>query len=279
MANSRLGLRTRLGLVRTYTEGSIGGDADATLFLTAAGITDATITSAIQQLVIDLKNNGIWSKMKAVYPFVGGTADTHKWNLKDPRDLDAAFRLVFSGGGTHASTGWTPNGVNGYGDTKLNPSGLINANDISMSIYSRTNTDGLFCDMGASINATSVLYQYSIYARLSNVAYTDLGSQNAGRITYANTDSRGHFISTRTSSTSFQAFQNSTLKATLTTSQTQSILSRVLFLGAMNDSLSTVQFSNREIAFAHIGDGLIDTEAANLYTAVQAFQTTLSRNI
>jgi len=254
-------------------------DADAQAFVNAAVIEDQVQATAINTLVTDLKGYGVWTKMKAIYPFVGGTATTHKWNLKDPRDLDAAFRLVFSGGGTHASTGWLPNGTNGYADTKLNPSGLINANNISISTYLRTNTDGVFCDIGASTNATTVLYQYSIYARLSNVAYADLGSQSAGRITYANTDSRGHFISTRISSTSFKGFQNSTLKATLTTLQTQSILSRVLFLGAMNDSISTIQFSNRELAFAHIGDGLTDTEASNLYTAVQAYQTTLSRNV
>ena len=32
--------------------------------------------------------------MKAIYPFVGGTATTHKFNLKDPADINAAFRLV-----------------------------------------------------------------------------------------------------------------------------------------------------------------------------------------
>ncbi len=259
--------------------GAAPSDADAQAFITAAGITDATQQSAINTLVVDLKTYGVWTKIKAIYPFIGGTASAHKFNLKDPRDLDAAFRLVFTGGGTHANTGWLPNGTNGFGDTKLNPSGLLNANNISMSIYSRTNTNGVFCDMGASQAGTSTGYQYSLYARLSDVLYTDLGSQSAGRITYANTDSRGHFISTRTSSTSFKSFQNSTLKATLTTEQTQSLLSRVLFLGAINDSAGTTQYSNRELAFAHIGDGLTDTEASNLYTAVQAFQTTLSRNV
>ncbi len=38
-------------------------------------------------------------------------------------------------------------------------------------------------------------------------------------------------------------------------------------------------YANREYAFASIGDGLNDTEAANFYTAVQTFQTTLGRNV
>jgi len=38
-------------------------------------------------------------------------------------------------------------------------------------------------------------------------------------------------------------------------------------------------FSDREYNFASIGDGLTDTEASDFYDAVQAFQTTLSRNV
>ena len=114
MSNARFGLRVRNGLVKGITEGqqAIFLDLDALAFLTAAGITDSTIISAINTLVVSLKNFGIWTKMRAIYPFVGGTALTHKWNLKDPRDLDIAFRLVFSGGWTHSSTGALANGTN-----------------------------------------------------------------------------------------------------------------------------------------------------------------------
>ena len=66
-------------------------DADATTFITAAGITNLIQASAINTLVNDLKTYGLWTKMKAIYPFVGGSATSHKFNLKDPRDLDAAF--------------------------------------------------------------------------------------------------------------------------------------------------------------------------------------------
>jgi len=94
-------------------------DADAQAFITAAAITDATQQAAIDTLVKGMKADGIWTKMKAIYPFVGGTATTHKWNLKDPRDLDAAFRLVFNGGWTHSSTGATPNGTNGFTGVRI----------------------------------------------------------------------------------------------------------------------------------------------------------------
>ena len=85
--------------------GGIPLDPDAQAFLNAAGITDATITTAIDTLVIQLKAIGVWNKMKAIYPFVGGTATTHKFNLKNPADTNAAFRLVFFGGVTHDNTG------------------------------------------------------------------------------------------------------------------------------------------------------------------------------
>ena len=38
-------------------------------------------------------------------------------------------------------------------------------------------------------------------------------------------------------------------------------------------------YTTKQCAFASIGSGLTDTEAANFYTAVQAFQTTLGRNV
>jgi len=92
-------------------------DTDALAFLQAAGITDSIISNAVCSLVVGLKADGIWNKFNAIYPFVGGTASTHKWNLKDPRDLNAAYRLTFNGGWTHDSQGIKGNGANTYADT------------------------------------------------------------------------------------------------------------------------------------------------------------------
>ena len=95
-------------------------DVDAQAFITAAAITDSTQQNAINTLVLALKGYSIWTKMKAIYPIVGGTASQHKYNLKDPRDLDVAFRLAFATGWTHSVNGIKGNGTTAFADSFFN---------------------------------------------------------------------------------------------------------------------------------------------------------------
>ena len=249
-----------------------GNDADAQAFITAAGITDATQQSAINTLVTDLKGYGIWTKMKAIYPFVGGTSSTHKWNLKDPRNLDAAFRLVFSGGLTHDSNGVTGGGVNGYFNTYLNPSSSLQLNNASIWAYSRTqlardNDVFFFNELNSTTDAIQINPQNA-----SNVASTRLNSTNAATI--SNSNSTGLFGVSRTNSSSVDYWIRG-VKNALTLASTGLNTSQIIGLYFS----AALTYSQRNICFATIGDGLTDTEAANLYTAVQAYQTTLNRQI
>ena len=56
-----------------------------------------------------------------------------------------------------------------------------------------------------------------------------------------------------------------------------------IILGALNNNgIGTpipTAYSPREQAFASIGDGLTDAEATAFYNAVQAFQTSLGRQV
>lgn len=255
-----------------YAGGGPALDPDAEAFITAAAITDATQQSAIDTLVKDLKTYGIWTKMKAVYPFVGGTATSHKWNLKDPRDLDAAFRLVFSGGATHDSNGWTPSGTNGYADTFFIPStNFTSLNDKSFGNYIGTNTNN-GVDMGS---LSSIYIGDQILSRISGVC----GFANSGgSSTVSSLDSRGFWSSSRISSAEAKLYKNNSVIHTYGASISQHNSSFVL--GARKYNVSDIQlYTDKRFQFAFLGDGLTDTEAANFYTAVQAFQTTLSRNI
>ena len=250
----------------------IGGgvDVDAQAFITAAAITNGTQQNAINQLVLDLKAYGLWSKMKAIYPIVGGTAFSHKFNLKDPRDLDVAFRLTFSNGFTHTATGMSGNGI-GYASTHLSPFLNLTLNNTHLSNYCRTNTAGNIVDIGANDTVTS----YLLYQRFSNLFVSDCYNGSTNRNTIANTDSRGFYLSSRTSANMLKMYKNNSTLVTSTTTQTSAMPNAVVFLASM----SGVYLSNREYAFFTIGNGLNDIEQSNLYSAIQNFQTTLGRQI
>ena len=248
-------------------------DADSDAFIVAAGITDQTQINAISQLVSDLKGYGIWSKMKAIYPFVGGTASTHKWNLKDPRDLDAAFRLGFNGGITHSSTGALFNGTTGYANTFCNPStNLTNPSHLSYYTVTNANTGTDQIDIGITSFWLSLWYNGSGF----NAMLARNQSNSVLLESSTVTNSQGFGLVTKIGTTA-KIFMNNVQRDSKTDSTT-TYSNLNIFLGALNTS-SVLFYTNRNCAFASIGNGLDDTEAANLYTAVQAFQTILGRQV
>jgi hypothetical protein len=260
-------------------------DADAQAFVTNAAIVDQVEANAVNKLVIDMKAAGVWTKMKAIYPMVGGTAATHKFNLKDPRDLDAAFRLVFNGGWTHSANGALPNGINAFANTFLNSQTNLTFNNKHLSFYSRLNTaTGNKTDLGCFPSAFLPILTLSI--KRTETAVNDrfvplmYSFNSPDAINTANADSRGLFMASRTASNSFKGYKNGVqLGSTVTTNSQTSAPNLNIYIGAANANNSSSGFSDRECAFSSIGDGLTDTEAANLYTAVQNFQTTLNRQV
>ena len=256
-----------------------GVDADAQAFITAASITDPTQQSAINTLVTDLKGYGVWTKMKALYPFVGGTASSHKFNLKDPQDTDTAFRLVFSGGWTHSSNGALPNGTNGWAETFVKTGTDLALNSTHVSVYSRT--DAIAASriaIGNSYGAASFELSMGLKNSSSNTTHRNNTSSFSQ---VSNLDSRGFYIGNRNSSTQQKIIKNTTINTFNVNSiaTTNSFTINISSALQSNGSGIRAYYDDKELAFSSIGDGLTDTEAANFYTAVQAFQTTLSRQI
>lgn len=262
-----------------------GTDRDAAAFLEAATIYDSRQQRGIFELVRLLKQYGLWSKMKAIYPFVGGTATTHKWNLKDPQDTDAAFRLTFSGGWTHSSTGADPNGTNAYADTFLSPASHLTNNDTHISYYSREDVTEAGGEIGMNVAATNLRIGLFISFTGSGLVDRTLSDQyqtGIFRISAADADSRGFYIGTRTSSTSHKLYKNGSQLGTTNTSTSTinfSTLTPNVFIGARSNSGTANQFSTKECAFATVGSGLTDTDSKNLHIAVLRYQQILGRAV
>ena len=250
-------------------------DADAQAFITATGIS-GTNANAINKLVLDLKTANIWTKFKAIYPVVGGTATAHKFNLKNPADTNAEFRLVFSGGWTHSATGMLPNGTNAYANTYIFPNVSLQLNSIHISSYIRNTSQGVLLGVDTlPFNSKGRLWISPNFNGTNR--YLEMNTNAATALTPISSNV-GLWLGSRTSSTVSKLYNNNIINYTSSASSNFLDIKEII-LGARNANPTILNYSSSQIAFASIGDGLTDSEATAFYNAVNAFQVALARNV
>lgn len=246
--------------------------ARTTAFLAATGISDTTIANALNTMDLALIANGLDTKLNALYPMVGGTATTHKFNFMNPADTDAAFRLTFTGGWTHASTGAKPNGSTGYANTHHASSALSNT-DNHISYYSRTNNTELGAEMGSINGSAAGMHMAVAYAGANSY----WGNNCDLSINTPVANSAGLLLITRSAATQ-KLYRNATQHVSKAVGA-NGTTAQPIVLGARNDNGTIGVWSSKECAMASIGTGLDATQESNFYTLIQAFQTALSRNV
>lgn len=258
-------------------------DPDAQAFITAAGITDPTQQSAINVLVIAAKANGWWTLCNAIYPMVGGTATTCMYNLKDPRDLDAAYRLTFFNTPTITNSGVQWNGTTQYANTHLNAATILSDSSNHLSYYSTSNTQLVVShDIGANDNVNLKYFQLICGRIASDLSTYEQGGAYLPAVSSAFSKA-AYFIGTRTAagSPNMNMYRNATdLGATYTTDGGAVTLpSLEVFLGAINGDGVASNYTDRTCAFATIGAGVNSTIEALMYSDIQTFNTTLARQV
>jgi hypothetical protein len=254
-------------------------DSDANYFITQSGLTNPIHINAIQNLVQDLKNYNLYARIKALYPFVGGTATSHKFNLINPNDTDAAFRLLFAGGIIHDSNGVTFDGINGYANTFLNPNPIITLNKETLALYSRTSSDGgTGVDMGAATN-TNVRNQIQIRTNTNEIT-AHINSTTGGSLSISGIiDGSGFFMSSRQTSTDLRTYING-IQVGLSTILNNGIRCTIpIYIGARNVANVSGSFVNKNFAIAVIAAEYTPEEAKIFYNIVQKYQTLLGRQV
>lgn len=272
----RFDIRTRSGLISPIIQGQAGTsvDTDAQAYFdrvsAAGGSLSVTEQNAVNTLTLSLKSAGIWTLMKAIYPMVGASAAACSQNLKS-----SSFTGTFSSGWTFASTGITANGSSTFMDTALTPSTSLSLISGHISIYIRTDVDEAKCDFGTTNGSFGASDEILLMSRFTGLGFVPVYTQYGGAV--ANSDSRGFFITNRNSTTNTGGFKNST--KVINSAQFASVLPPLPFAIGCQNATSKTRFASKQYAFASIGDGLTDTQATDFYTSVQAFQTSLSRNV
>jgi hypothetical protein len=251
-------------------------DADAFAFVEASGLIDEMQIQAINSLVLGLKANNLWNKMQAIYPFIGGTAYTHKFNLKDPRDSDAAFRIQYVGVVNHSSLGISGSG---YADTYYNP--LTDSSEFATSmhasIYTTTTNNYISKPFpGTIMGNTGDQAGLSITPNYRNggPSYYQLYFPTWKSLGGASTSDVGFYIASRTSEIDV-AFYRRINTGNTSTSATQT------YNAGSNGSIKILNADfegwNGNVGFSSLGYGLSTTDSINLDTVVSAYQTALGR--
>ena len=265
----RFDFKTRTGQISAIIQ---SGDQDAQAFfnrvMAAGGSLTLTEQSAITQLVIDMKTAGIWDGMKAIYPMVGASAAACAQNLKS-----SSFTGTFTSGWTFASTGVTGNGTSAYFDPSLTSASHLSLNSAHIAFYSRTNSA-----LNMIMAGTQSLY---VLARWTNF-HANNSVENVGGGINTGATTAGFFMSNRTIGTEMKYQINGSIQTDSTTSAATASIqaTQSLFMGAQNTASFGIRlYNNYSTAWYSIGDGLNNTQATDYYTAVQAFQTSLSRQV
>jgi len=247
-------------------------------FVTATGITDAQLKVNLDSLITRAKHHGWWDLCSVIYPFAGGTQAACKYNLKDPRDADGAFRLSFLGG-TWAYTAASANpGDSGYGHTYFNPSiQIADPNSCHLSIYSMSDTPGGIdnADIGAYDNSNGLGFYMS-----ARDSYPDSSGRpfiSIGRSSFQGTgvNGAGFFLMTKTTANIASFYRGSSLAGADSAAVSASLPNLDLFIGNQNYTGSSepypLGFSQRGLAFTTIGSGINSATEGVMYSDITNF--------
>lgn len=263
------GLYFNFHVVKNISQQILVNDPDAAAFISASGISNGVQVIAIDTLVQGLKNESLWDRWHALYPFVGGTSGSNSVNLRSPGTYD----ISWVGGITHNSNGITSDGINGYGNTNLNLNSVLNVNSTSVYAYCRTQTvaSGLyFC--GATTSTTRL----GMASTGSNLQSQGPNDNTAGAmVASAGSDFRKHLAINRSASNASQIYANSA--AGSSTNASVSAPNGNMFICARNVSGSAANFAPVNLSFFGVGASLSSSEWSKFRDIINTFQTSLGR--
>ena len=245
-------------------------------FLRATGITNTTQANAITRLVQDLVAAGqlhprvpAMSKLRVLYPLVGGTAAAHSINLVDV----SAYAATWHGNPTHTANGVQPNGIDQYADTNL-PASAIDPHDSHIAFYAdQAVADENRGGQGVAGRAASQDRDFLLSYNRGNLSLYVSANDNA-LVAYSQPQTlAGLLIGTRTSSSDARLYHNgSQVGASTALDYSLMPTGTILFGAAQEGTTSRVPFS-----FFSVGAGLSSAEQLPYYQAIQTYQAALNR--
>jgi hypothetical protein len=257
------------------TTPSLTGQTEAETYMDAViaggGTLDATMSGATRQLFNDLFVAGLWSKIDAFYPLLGGNSSGGQAvNAKSP----GTFNMTWNGGITFSTNGVLSNGSTGYGNTGYVEATNGTSNSVHLGLYTTTDVNfgtGNNGDMGAFDGTDYTAFN------VRRAGNAEGGLQSGFNYSASNVPSNGMNLFVRPSSSQIIAYRNGASRGTQTINSTGLVGTRPHFVMSVNSNGTPATPTTRQYNFFTIGKSLTPTEVSNYSTAVINFNTTLGR--
>jgi hypothetical protein len=259
------------------TTNASGGsyDTDAQAYMTAAAVTNTTHKDAIDAFVVGVKGAGLWtSKMRAFWPLYGTSYSQAKFNLRNPADTDAGYRLTQNGTVTFSNGVLvTTTGVTDGFDTHFSATDAgIGQNDNCQFASVKTEMDGVRCAIG-TMNPGGTCANYLVTNNAgalwaANMAATPDTSQSSGG------SAIGRFYHTRVNGTQVGIYKNGTLVGTVNSNSTSPVNGSFYVCNGGNGSLPPIP---ARVSMAGIFKGLTGSEISTLDGLISTLETALGR--
>jgi hypothetical protein len=238
-------------------------DTDTNNFYTLAQLPRWRHIEIINDLVTGLKAAALWFLIDALYPFIGGTAYRHSLNLKNP----LTYTITWSGSLTHNASG-----VVGINDAAQGVIGALSRRAYYCGLYVGSNSGPAsardFGDFTDPSEWFGIAYQWS-----DGVFYVDaqknLYQSKVGTLTtgYKAVSSQQNLLSL------FEGNQSvSTLSHSVVLSSTPQ---QNITLFRSQNSQATL----RTYSVAVLAEALTPAQHSTLYGLIQAYQTSMARQV
>jgi hypothetical protein len=250
------------------------GTTEANTYLAAVtsnggtGLT-STISAATVTLFTSLVSNGLYSKMLAMYPLIGGVANSAKLNAVNLGTYD----ITWNGGMSFTVTGATGNGSNAYGSTGIDFATLTSYfTNGTFGVYFNSSLTGANQFPMGALGAAS---RTSI-GGVTNGVLMDWGCLpnpgGFGRVSVTTTPT-GLYICSSTGTTLNRVLVNGSTVYT-GTGPTKDTPGGEMFLFRRGDGF----YYNGTETFAFVSSALTPAEETTLSTIINTYQTSLGRN-
>lgn len=248
-----------------------GVDPDAASFVARCGGLTAVQIAAVNRFVLMLKELGLWQKLVACYPFVGGTAAAHAQNL-----MSASYVISWFGGLTHSDLGVKGNGSTGYGDTGV-PGDSTGAMDGCAGVYvGELPTAGTRAEMGYDVLGDWSRIFGVVAGSFTNTRWQMHGSVNASATLRL---SLGLNMVARNESAQSLGQSRDDVVTVVNPVGTPSAARRWALFSTMSGVATWSFFSNSRQQLAFIGQYLNPAQRHSLSVAVDLLQSDLGRSV